>query len=543
MTDASSVDASTASQKRLRNRLSQQAFRKRQTAYIKDLEGRLEIRDNDENGQIAQLERDNRALREQLTKACSKLERIQITLRSLSDTMMSHVSHSSKADLPNPQDLMPRSSLDNYDEGDAIETTKNDMAQLQTSASASASTSPETAEQREEPSRPGPNQDVDPFFPPIESDDLAMNDHDANEVVMANLDSFSTAPPISGTQEALSLDTSLLLDRFSHIRTLSGIWSHEYQMGPSAFQGRSPSMDKISRGLAGTNSSFSDHTQMIRSCLVKQWTKANSIQSKTVTEDGLRLSSTVMLSLFHSLSRPAILIWYTATKFQENVADLLLWQMNRSRVVYARLHANYRPSALQIIEHYPSVIDWCPFPTIRDKLILLHAANPCLDQIICDIATAYSVEVDAGKVVLGQTGKGYIRVWDLVCAFETEENDTDDASPSVMFDCSSVPGAQVPFLLPAPSVECLFEPHYARAAFKALGLDDGVPRFKVDPSIFVQYPELYDSGVDIIATGSAFAPEVQTKIPAPTSPKPDTLGIYQNVADWCVSAICKVTLM
>lgn len=251
------------------------------------------------------------------------------------------------------------------------------------------------------------------------------------------------------------------------------------------------------------------------------------------------------MSLFHSLSRPAALTWYTATKFQENIADLLLWQINRSRVVYSRLHANYRPSALQLVEDYPSVIDWCPFPTIRDKLILLHAANPCLDQIICDIATAYSVEVDIGKLILGQTGKGYIRVWDLICAFETEDIETDDGDASAIFDYSSVPkytDSQLPFLRPAPSAECLFEPRFARATFKALGLGDGVPRFKVDPSIFIQYPELYDAGVDIIAAGTAIAPDIQTKLPVPSSPRRDTLGIYQNVADWCIGAICKVSL-
>lgn len=114
-----------------------------------------------------------------------------------------------------------------------------------------------------------------------------------------------------------------------------------------------------------------------------------------------------------------------------------------------------------------------------------------------------------------------------------------------MFNYSSVPrytDSQLPFLLPAPSVECLFEPRYARATFKALGLGDGIPRFKVDSSIFIQYPELYDAGADIIAAGTAIAPDIQTKLPVPSSPRRDTLGIYQNVADWCIGAICKVSL-
>ncbi|RSL50864.1 hypothetical protein CEP54_011705 [Fusarium duplospermum] len=443
-TDAS-TDASIVSQKRLRNRLSQQAFRKRQSAYIKDLERRLEIWGSDEDGRIARLERDNQALRAQLTAAIGKLERIQMTLKSLSNSMMSQVSHGKDTD------LRPEPSLDDGDEGEPTKVAES-TAQGQPSTTPSLDT---FGHDSNETSIPESTQ-VDEFLPPMPPDTLPTDDDDT--------------------------------------------------------------------GQGDNNNSII----MIRACLVKKWTKLRS------TPDGLRLSVTVMLSLFHSLNRPAALAWYTATKFQDNVADLLLWQMDRSRIVYSRLHACYRPSALQLLEDYPSVIDWCPFPTIRDKLILLHSANPCLDQIICDIATAYVVQVDPGRLVLGHSGQGYIRVWDLVCALETDG--VDDSNPCDLTD------PQLPFFLPAPSVECLFEAQCAREAFKVLGLDDGVPRFKIDPSFFIQYPELYDPGADIIAAGVPIAPKTQTTIPLPTLSRQETVGIYQNVADWCVSAISKASL-
>lgn len=201
------------------------------------------------------------------------------------------------------------------------------------------------------------------------------------------------------------------------------------------------------------------------------------------------------------------------------------------------MHANYRPSALQLLEDYPSVIDWCPFPTIRDKLILLHSANPYIDQIICDIATAYVVEVDADKFILGHAGRAYIRAWDLVCAFEAEDVEYDAGQDVGLGETDS----HLPFTFPAPNLECLFQPPYARRAFKMLGLDDGVPRFKVDPSLFIQYPELYDSGADIMATGTALKPSVQTKLPCPTWPRHETMQIYRNVADLCINAICRAS--
>ncbi|KAI7775138.1 hypothetical protein LA080_007326 [Diaporthe eres] len=196
------------------------------------------------------------------------------------------------------------------------------------------------------------------------------------------------------------------------------------------------------------------------------------------------------------------------------------------------MHANYRPSALQLLEDYPSVIDWCPFPTIRDKLILLHSANPYLDQIICDIATAYVAEVEADKFVLGQAGSAYIRVWDLVRAFEADDIEDDPAQNDGLELAPEFSDRHLSCSLPAPDVESLFQPTYARRAFKSLGLDDGVPRFKLDPSLFIQYPELYDSGADILATGAAIVPKFQTKIPCPTLPRQETMAIYRNVADW-----------
>jgi hypothetical protein len=209
------------------------------------------------------------------------------------------------------------------------------------------------------------------------------------------------------------------------------------------------------------------------------------------------------------------------------------------------MHAKYRPSALQLLEDYPSVIDWCPFPTIRDKLILLHSANPYLDQIICDIATAYVVEIDADHFILGQAGPAYIRVWDLVCAFEAEDIEDDtaqDVGPGSGQLLAPNADGNLPFSFPAPNVDCLFQPPYARQAFKMLGLDDGIPRFKVDPSFFIQYPELYDSGADILATGIALKPSVQTRLPCPTWPRHETINIYRNVADWCINAICRASL-
>ena len=515
----------------------------------------MEIRGSDENEQIARLERDNRALREQLTTACSKLERIQITLRSLSESLLSHVSHGSESDVQEP---LPNAASDKGIKDTTSTTGNSTMRPTQSQPEAARETIPSATYQcGDEVLTLQSDIDGQQLLPFIFPDSLPTGEDFGTE------QNSPLGPKVQGRQTPVDLNASYLLGGPSDARGLPGIWTHEYQMGPASFLAKSPSADKIIQGLANTNSSFSDHMQMIRGCLKMQWRKATLIRTNIETtqvilqfiscchgltwlRDGLRLSATMMLSHFNSLNRPAALDWYTATRFQDNIVDLLLWQINRSRVNYSSMHANYRPSALQLLETYPSVIDWCPFPTIRDKLILLHSANPFLDQIICDIATAYVVEVDADKLVLGQVGRAYIRVWDLVCAFEAGDIENDPAQnagldPERLLVLELTDG-QLPFSLPAPSVESLFQPPYARRAFKSLALDDGVPRFKVDPSLFIQYPELYDSGADILAKGAAIIPKLQTTIPRPTLPRHETLRVYRNVADWCVNAICRASL-
>lgn len=93
----------------------------------------------------------------------------------------------------------------------------------------------------------------------------------------------SLDPSVQGRQTPLNMDVSYILESLSDVRSLPGIWTHEYQMGPASFQAQTPSADKIIQGLSNTNSSFSDHMQMIRGCLKMQWRKATQIRTNVET--------------------------------------------------------------------------------------------------------------------------------------------------------------------------------------------------------------------------------------------------------------------
>ncbi|KAE8423000.1 hypothetical protein BDV36DRAFT_175001 [Aspergillus pseudocaelatus] len=263
-----------------------------------------------------------------------------------------------------------------------------------------------------------------------------------------------------------------------------------------------------------------------------------------------------MLSLFNSIYRPLAMSWYTPTKFYYHITSLTMWQLNPTRELYMQLPMRYRPSALQLSESYPPIIDWCPFPSIRDRLIMLHAANSNIDQIICDIATAYVIETDISTIIqLDRPTFGYIRVWDLIQAMD-EPTDCLSSNAPESFATTNLAAYQAEISsieqetdfqevsLPAPSMEALFQTDkYARLAFKELRMDDGVARFKLDPLLFEKYPELYEPGDTIVATGLAVRPAHLTSIPTPRAVEQSTLRIYNNFADWCFNMISSNSIM
>lgn len=73
--------------RKLRNRLSQQAFRKRQNAYVQELERRLERLDKPNDERIATLEEENRCLRHQIVMFVNRLESASSMLKSLGEPM------------------------------------------------------------------------------------------------------------------------------------------------------------------------------------------------------------------------------------------------------------------------------------------------------------------------------------------------------------------------------------------------------------------------------------------------------------------------
>ncbi|KAE8370303.1 hypothetical protein BDV27DRAFT_119611 [Aspergillus caelatus] len=372
------------------------------------------------------------------------------------------------------------------------------------------------------------------------------------EPIQSNFD----ATGIQGNNSELNILSNNVSMSNVSIHGVPGVWSYNYQMGPSTYRTAMSNVSSVGKVFHISNSAFSDHINILHRCVQSKSRLLNCSDSQTRNLPKVHLSVSLMLSLFNSIYRPLAMSWYTPTKFYYHITSLTMWQLNPTRELYMQLPMRYRPSALQLSESYPPIIDWCPFPSIRDRLIMLHAANSNIDQIICDIATAYVIETDISTIIqLDRPTFGYIRVWDLIQAMDEPTDCLSSNAPESLATTNlAAYQAEISSIeqetdfqevsLPAPSMEALFQTDkYARLAFKELRMDDGVARFKLDPLLFEKYPELYEPGDTIVATGLAVRPAHLTSIPTPRAVEQSTLRIYNNFADWCFNMISSNSIM
>lgn len=179
------------------------------------------------------------------------------------------------------------------------------------------------------------------------------------------------------------------------------------------------------------------------------------------------------------------------------------------------------------MEPHPAVIDWCPFAPVRDRLIASHSANPFIDDIICDMATAYVVETDLCELVNidGPSTQCYVRVWDVVEAMEgRNKTGRNQAGQS--------------YQLPAPNVDALFDQKaYAQLVFRKLEMDRGIVVYKLDPAFFIKYPELLGDDHDIVASGIPLLPLSQTRLPGPSKLDAQTLTTYKHFSTWSLDVL------
>ena len=262
-----------------------------------------------------------------------------------------------------------------------------------------------------------------------------------------------------------------------------------------------------------------------------------------------------MLSVFVCMSWQTMTAWHTYTRAHVPVGHLMTWHLNPTTASYMKIAAHYRPTQLQLAVPHPAVIDWIPWPAMRDKLILCHSANPCLDEIVREIGNSYVVEADLSTLVAGiRPMMGFVGVWDMVRAISPEATasisgtsqtcdefsygtidpdfSSDGDSPQGSIEDSDVVMDQT-CVLPAPNANALFNSKaFALQAFKLLGMDKGAGTFRLDPAFFEKHPELYDCQANLTVHGVPLRPPERRSVPIPSPLDSSMLGRYRELTTW-----------
>ena len=233
-------------------------------------------------------------------------------------------------------------------------------------------------------------------------------------------------------------------------------------------------------------------------------------------------SVSTVLSMFNSISRPDAMTWYARTRFY-HIVDLTVSLLNPTEQAAKKVHPLYRLTHVQSTNKYPSIVDWIPFPSIRDKLILLHSGNPNVDDIFCDAVSGYVVQTNMSELVEGASVLPvHVRVLDLIKAMDEKSKASDVGK------------------LPASNARAIFNsPATARLVFQKLRMDHGVSQYMMDPAFFQKYPELYDPAANIMAHGVALRPQKQAVLSRPKSLDSVTLKAYRDFTDFSSDLIWK----
>ncbi|RFU28417.1 hypothetical protein B7463_g7916, partial [Scytalidium lignicola] len=546
--------STSAANRKLRNRLSQRAFRARQSVYIKELEERLRWATKSESDLNTNLEESNKQLRLQLLDCHKKLESLQVTLKAISDSVATTVGierstgcngdHSSdeqhkRNERKNNTEEHSDNEREQQPADNRMEITDPSLLDLVQDSSHVGIESPELLAFTE----PNfPNNQTFPEFQCNTAKDLAEKEASAeggwdaptsNDVpefqhVIDNTFDLSRLP-------SMTLQNTMGLSQYKNISSIGSFLLQEQESQ-----------------LRNTNSLFSDHIAVCEHYLKLKWNRSAALLHRE--DNCLTTSVYFMLSTFICMSWPTMTSWHTYTKAHVPVAKLMRWKVDPTPEAFVGLSRSWQPTSLQLSVPHPAIIDWIPFPTLRDKLIRYHAANPRLDEIICKIGNSYVMETDVSRLVsgIGPT-RGYISVWDLVRAISPEATDnrpehalTDwnnlfNPEYSLDTETASEPTNAITKqsedqynALPVSNVEALFNSKVAALqAFKLLGMDKGASFFQLDRTFFEEHPELYDyTAADLIARGIPLRPSKRRSIPIPGQLDSSVLERYRELASW-----------
>ena len=237
--------------RKLRNRLSQRAFRRRQAEYLRDLRNRAEASQKPDNERVVELEEENGRLRAHITELQSRLEGVQVTLQMIASSS-SKILGRSESSLPRQPRIEERDSEQEENEPSRDESITADKAQSDSTPWPPFSSAALEAIQIPDLSFP---TDVDSTIEIPISDSVQARSNLIRDVM-------GSVGPIDPNLSKSPLQ----------LQRIPNIWNFNYQMGSQSYIDaiESCASSRPTSGLrwVDSNSPISDHIQILKRLLL-----------------------------------------------------------------------------------------------------------------------------------------------------------------------------------------------------------------------------------------------------------------------------------
>lgn len=224
-----------------------------------------------------------------------------------------------------------------------------------------------------------------------------------------------------------------------------------------------------------------------------------------------------MLDGFLEECWPCMKRWYSITDSYTTVRWVLWWQISQTSEALDDIPETNTPTPVQRALPHPRIIDWVPFASIRNALIISEGYD--IDQVFCDMTEAFVLQKEESGSQINEIGG---------VAYKTVVSLLQSALRSAVVGNGSDSGH-------GNNVEAedvfsdgpLKRTKAASSAYCQQLINFGRWVLKLDPSFFQKYPGLYDSTV--VASGPSWVLLNSPKIQRPKPLDAEAMNTYANL--------------
>ncbi|KIW23438.1 uncharacterized protein PV07_11632 [Cladophialophora immunda] len=503
--------------RRIRNRLAQRTTRERKAAYIQDLEKQVASYQRDNaNLHVQDLMKEVAELRRALQKARSKLLSIATTANSSAESLAPHLLRKATKQDQNvlqPSSADPEGIIEDKDDfSDREQSEASEGVCLTTAHENRADSESVCCDQTRATAQ---NNDV---LPQSVSPSLRHQTAQSNcTTIQCQRDgvpealepsSFDFSEEIANVPFPNTSDTLNTLDaEMIGTATVSDeTWSaYDTTCFDNNFSPTTPMtmMSGKDTGISAPTSVFSAHLDCIinilrRGGIARQHTRAPQLID-------------AMIDGFFEECWPSMKNWLEITDSYTTIRWVLWWQVTRTAEAAADIPATNTPTPVQIALPHLSAIDWIPFPSIRNTLILSDGYD--VDQVFRNMHKSFVLQKEF-PVRDGSADRSYKSVTGLV---QTALRATLDPSDSAGHGPAQDLWSEGP----------LKRTKAATSAYCQQLINFGRWVLKLDPGFFVKYPGLYDSS--IVADGPCLELVNAPDVPPPKPLNMNAVNTYASL--------------